>query len=350
MKLSDKEFLKLYNLGFNDYEISRKTGASQMQVCRKRNKLLLPPVIKRHRLDGVFQNLYNTGKNDLDIAKLTGVPSSVVQAYRSKLGLPPIGPHGLDKNKLKTMLQEGYNDKEIANLTGYAIATVKKHRQKLGILLQNKRPNNYNYNDIEFQVILGSVLGDGNLCKKHKNGGTHLRITHSPKQKEYLEYKYQLLKNNSFSIRKYKFFDKRRKNPSYSEYCFYTKSSISLNDMYYNWYTPIKRIYEPDLFKIEPLGLAIWYMDDGSNCPDGGCHLCTNCFSNEDIVIIQKVLLSKFNLHTNVHKGNIIYIPKSDFFKFKDIIKPYIIPSMEYKLIKSHSKTPLNRETPTKLC
>ena len=37
-----------------------------------------------------------------------------------------------------------------------------------------------------------------------------------------------------------------------------------------------------DLFeRIEPLGLAIWFMDDGSKEGNSGYLLCTNSFSNE---------------------------------------------------------------------
>ena len=46
--------------------------------------------------------------------------------------------------------------------------------------------------EIQQQLILGCVLGDGYLRKKTN---AHLQITHSVKQKEYVDWKYQILKD-----------------------------------------------------------------------------------------------------------------------------------------------------------
>ena len=53
--------------------------------------------------------------------------------------------------------------------------------------------------------------------------------------------------------------------------------------MYNRWYNPIKHICIEDFKKINGLGLAIWYMDDGSKCKDGGGIISTNCFSLEEL-------------------------------------------------------------------
>ncbi len=45
---------------------------------------------------------------------------------------------------------------------------------------------------VQKQLILGSVLGDGYMRKKTN---THLQISHSIKQKEYVDWKFHILKN-----------------------------------------------------------------------------------------------------------------------------------------------------------
>lgn len=45
---------------------------------------------------------------------------------------------------------------------------------------------------VQKQVILGSILGDGYMRKKTN---AHLQITHSYIQKEYVDWKYEILKD-----------------------------------------------------------------------------------------------------------------------------------------------------------
>jgi hypothetical protein len=117
--------------------------------------------------------------------------------------------------------------------------------------------------------------------------------------------------------------------------------------MFENWYTPKKRIYKEDLYKLEGLGLAIWYMDDGYKPKYGGCFISTNCFSFEDLEIVKKMFLEKFNIRVTYNSKHVTYISAKEFPKFVKLIEPYIIPSMRYKLgNKCHSKTPLNGENP----
>ena len=334
--VSDEIILELYNKGLVDAEIAEISGASKAQIMRRRNKFQLPPNKKRHPLDDCFLELYNAGNNDLDIAKITGISKTCICNYRTALDLPAIGKHNIDENKLQELVKNGLSDQEIGKILNRATVTIQKHRQKLGLLQCIKTPNDYQYNETEFQVILGSVLGDGCLIKTYQNGGTILKVVHCEKQKEYLEYKWNFLKENSSEIKHYKFYDERRKIPEYYNYQFYTKSSKSLNEMYNNWYHPYKIIFKDDLFKLKPLGLAIWYMDDGYNVKDGGAMLCTNNFTKSDLLLIKEMFLSNFNLEVTINNSasNLVYIPVKEFSKFKEIIKPYIIDSMKYKIEK----------------
>lgn len=99
------------------------------------------------------------------------------------------------------------------------------------------------------QVIIGSLLGDGCISN------ARLQIKHSAKQLPYLRWKYDILGGvlggkiyrDGFSHQY-----KSRKLPF-------------LNYLKQKWY-PNGEKYPPkeELNKLDPLGLAIWYQDDGS--------------------------------------------------------------------------------------
>lgn len=344
--ISDQEFLTLYKQGLNDREIALKTGASASQIMRRRNKFNLPAIGYHNKLDTCFMKLYKMGLTDSEISRQTNIPVSNIQSYRVKKQLP-VNSLSVYKEKIPKLIQQGKTDSEIGQLLGKAPSTIKRWRQKMGFIRVRKTSINYQPTPLEEQVLIGSLLGDGNLTRQKGNKrGTIFSVSHCLKQKEYIEFKHDILKRTSSPITLYTFNDNRF-NKQYQEYSFRLHSNTQLNKMFENWYTPKKKIYKEDLYKLEGLGLAIWYMDDGYKPKYGGCFISTNCFSFEDLEIIKKMFLEKFNIHVTYNSKHITYIPAKEFPKFVKLIKPYIIPSMKYKLgNKSHCKTPLNGETP----
>lgn len=96
----------------------------------------------------------------------------------------------------------------------------------------------------------------------------------------------------------------------------------------------LKNVCYEDVKNLGPLGLAIWYMDDGyKNKPYGGCTLCTNCFNTNSLEILKEVLQNNFNIYaTSNQSSGVLYIPSSEFPKFKKIVEPYIVPCLNYKV------------------
>ena len=72
-------------------------------------------------------------------------------------------------------------------------------------------------------------------------------------------------------------------------------------------------------------------MDDGSK-QSSGYQLCTMGFSESDLLLIQEFFKEKFDIDTTIFKNKSIYIVSKSKEKFENLIKPYIIPSMLYKL------------------
>jgi len=78
-------------------------------------------------------------------------------------------------------------------------------------------------------------------------------------------------------------------------------------------------------------------MDDGSKVSQG-LKLCTNTFTFSECLYITKVLNEKFELKASVQSAGakdqcIIYIWKESMPLLREIINPYIIPEMRYKII-----------------
>ena len=99
-------------------------------------------------------------------------------------------------------------------------------------------------------------------------------------------------------------------------------------------------------------GLANWYMSDGYVCLVGktkGCvynrrvDICTDRYSLNTVVKMQEMLLNKFNIQTTINKRGKLYrlrIKQNSYENFINIIKPYIVSSMMYKLYLGYEQQP----------
>lgn len=90
---------------------------------------------------------------------------------------------------------------------------------------------------------------------------------------------------------------------------------------------------------LTPRALAYWFMDDGTFHEDKygnrQYYFSTQGFATHEQVRLVSALKNKFSLEFNIHKDKKKYrlYLKSEFReKFLEIIKPYILPSMIYKL------------------
>jgi len=181
----------------------------------------------------------------------------------------------------------------------------------------------------ERSIIIGSLLGDGYMRIIPGRADAFLEINHSIKAKAYVDYKYTSLKRLCESAPK-----KRDGNEGRIAYRFFTKQYKELTELYNQFYKNSKKIIPKNLI-LDPVILAIWYMDDGSKCRNHDIYLNTQQFSIND----QKILLSKLRaLHINARlnkdkKYHRIRILKTSIKTFMGIISPYVFKSMRYKLV-----------------
>lgn len=181
---------------------------------------------------------------------------------------------------------------------------------------------------LQRSIIIGTLLGDGYLRIVRGRKNALLEVNHSFSQKEYVDWKYSNLENLSKNGPVV-----RNSNGSRIAYRFTTKQHPELTDLHNYFYVEGKKRIPYDL-KIDPMMLAVWYMDDGSKCRESDVYLNTQQFSFEDqgqCILKLKEVGIEGSLNKD-KKYRRIRIKKSSLPIFWKIITPHIIPSMYYKL------------------
>lgn len=198
-------------------------------------------------------------------------------------------------------------------------------------------------------LLIALLIGDGTISSNYV-----FKLSHSTLQREYLEWKVGLLnkyriKNNGIK----EYISKCGYNAGKS--VLYSQMSLipTIKALRRSVYTPKKTITRKLLEWLNPLGLAIWYMDDG----------CINVNTSKQRSSIQhtikiatcvdddtvKTIINYFDEVWGVHfrpfkEGRNTYSIASsselDCEKFIKIVKPYIeqVPSFLYKIRKDLTK------------
>lgn len=198
-------------------------------------------------------------------------------------------------------------------------------------------------------LLIALLIGDGTISSNYI-----FKLSHSTLQREYLEWKVGLL--NKYGI----------KNNGVKEYiskCGYnTGKSVLYSQMSLiptikalrrSVYTPKKTITRKLLEWLNPLGLAIWYMDDGcinvntSKQRSSIQHTIkiATCVDDDTIKTIINYFDEVWGIHFRPFKEgkNTYSIASSselDCEKFIKIVKPYIeqVPSFLYKIRRDLTK------------
>jgi len=181
---------------------------------------------------------------------------------------------------------------------------------------------------IERSIIIGSLFGDGYLRIVPGRFNALLEINHTIRQKEYVDWKYDMLKSicKSGPIQ-------RNSNGKRIAYRFNTRQHVELTYLHKLFYVNGKK-HIPDDIKLDPIMLAIWYMDDGSKCGTSSFYLNTQQFDSSDQARCMK-MLADVGVITTLNKDkeySRIRIKCSSLRTFFNFIEPYIVPSMYYKL------------------
>lgn len=199
------------------------------------------------------------------------------------------------------------------------------------------------------QIAIGGLLGDSHIRKKKwtdvdgntRQGNSQIIIAHGDKQLEYLRWKME------------KFGDlwngevRQREGKWGTTYAAETKCSNAFNPFHELIGTP-KKVTRKLLNLLDPLGLAIWYQDDGTLMIEyhkrlDGTYaikrrriaLCTECFSLEEHYIMQQYFKVVWDIDVAIFKiagKHRLSMNYENSKRFVEIIKEHVHPSLSYKI------------------
>lgn len=189
---------------------------------------------------------------------------------------------------------------------------------------------------LQKEILVGKILGDGHLESQNYGRTIRLKIEHSAKQREYVDWLYELFKEWVLTPPQFKQ-QKVGKN-LFVKYWFQTISHGSFRFFYHQFYQE-KRKKIPKLIDrwLTRRALAIWFMDDGSSKDKKrkARIINTQGFNDNDIKRLQRALETRYRIKTSikVERGKkCIYILTDSTERFISLISPYILPSMRYKI------------------
>src|ERR1700674_4894642 len=193
-----------------------------------------------------------------------------------------------------------------------------------------------------FQIAVGMILSDACMYKISKHA--LIKFEQGYIQEEFLFHLFFIFKNYCFMIepgKRIQLYGERK--GLIKSFWFKTFSHVYFDSLWVLFYksstnnkTAIKSINKGLISNhLTERGLAYWIMGDGS-LNKKSMILHTQSYSEEENLILSKELNDKFGFKTKIipHKNKywVIKFNHEDTILLSNLIKPYIIPSMIYKL------------------
>lgn len=177
-------------------------------------------------------------------------------------------------------------------------------------------------------VLVGSLLGDGTLRKQGTRTNALLEVNHSFKHKEYVDWKWRHFHDVVLTHPR-----SRIGTGTRVAYRFTTRSLPVFTDYYY-WFYKTGRKNVPEDLKLNPVILAVWFMDDGTRSRSA-VYLNTQQFSIEEQLLLQRLLKRSFNIDSTLNRDKQYWrlrIRTESTKKLVRIVSPFIVPCFQYKL------------------
>lgn len=199
---------------------------------------------------------------------------------------------------------------------------------------------------LQFDTAIGLILGDAYIYSRNNAKTYGFKFEWGYKSKEYIFHVYEIF--NEYILKEPHVYTRINKNDNeVKTWRMETFTGVIFKELGDLFIKNNKKIIIENLIKdyLTPRGLAYWYMDDGNRCyykgtradSDMNCVINTQGFTVEEVNILIKEINIKFNLDCTLafnKKKPIINIPNRSYDIFYDLVKPYIIEQMKYKLPK----------------
>lgn len=198
---------------------------------------------------------------------------------------------------------------------------------------------------VQWEASIGLMLGDASIQSQNKGKTYRMKFEWSEKNKSYVDHVYDL-------------FDEWVISPPHIKSRTSPKGNLVVNlgfqTISHEAFNPLAKLFIINNVKgisksliaehLTARGLAFWLMDDGGKLDynknplsriNKSIVLNTQSFTEVEVNIMCLELMEKFNLKCEIrsNKGKkVIVITEESFPIFYNLVSPYVIPSMRYKL------------------
>jgi hypothetical protein len=185
-------------------------------------------------------------------------------------------------------------------------------------------------------IIVGMLLGDEHLETTNKGRTFRLKVEHFSNQLTYVNWLYEELK--PFVLTPPKTKSKLLKGARLESYGFKTLSLAQLRFYGKQFYDDLRCKHVPAQIGrwLNPLALAVWFMDNGSS--KSKLHKAvifnTQGFKKREIKLLQAALLDNFDIEAKIRKqkeGLQLLIVGPSVEQFYVIVRPHVLPDFDYK-------------------
>lgn len=266
-----------------------------------------------------FNIQWQTLRSAINEAKILSIFPKIL---KSKAG--PLSAFKI-KKELKIFAKQYDIDKlEVRELYKAIREWRKKVEENPGLLLTS----------LQQDIIVGSTLGDGYIRQREEN--CNFRVGHSRLQEKYLLWKYSILKEFTLSGPKWNI-------RNINNHLVKTLELATATHKVFNYYRKlfykknIKKVTREVLNLLTSRSLAIWLCDDGCYAKKQGyIILCTNSYSLKEHKIMKRYFEEIWNLSPTVgfrdNKYYYLRFKQDDTKKLVEIVRPFILESMRYKI------------------
>lgn len=189
--------------------------------------------------------------------------------------------------------------------------------------------------DVQREMLVGILLGDA--CLETQNAGRtyRLKIEQGAAHADYVQHLYEALRDWVLSPPRSK--QGQTRGVTTINLAFQTVSHAELAEFGELFYRDRRKIVPVNIGDLlTARGLAYWYMDDGSmkSSESKGVLFNTHAYQPDEISTLIAVL-GEFGLdakHRRQTDGVQIYVSGRSFERFVELVDPYVIEAMRYKV------------------
>lgn len=180
----------------------------------------------------------------------------------------------------------------------------------------------------QHSILVGSLLGDGTLRKQGTRTNALFEVNHAAAFREYVDWKWQHFQSLVLTPPKI-----RTGNGNRVAYRFTTRS-LPVFTNYYQWFYQDRKKRIPRDLVLDPIVLAVWFMDDGSKSRTA-CYLNTQQFPLEEQKLLRSLLKNYFGIQSALNRDKQYFrlrITTESTKRLAEIIRPHLLSCFRYKL------------------